>query len=488
MRHLDTPAKLALRLTCRATKQWVETPKLMQLFELCVKSNQEMVSLVEYSRIFPVTRWKRVIFPERLFASYASFPSFVSTFSCHITHVRIQYFDGGLAQILFISSCDALEYLRLDEMDLRQNPALVVASDKMLKAKCPKLLDVFTELRGFHIGTILFNDVKQLAFYQTFLQRCKKLKEINIPRPQGPTTISWDAVKNIQLKSIFGPIKEYLQKKPMTSPIKTDIEIMDVDGLFSRHFPAVAETCVQIGSPTLFDHVNEKHVKYLFTHEGAVLQRVTSLREKINDRRPVSQWDKLARLYVRSSRSDVRNEYPGYTAFPSLKSLTLIMDSRSRDDPNFSMLERLVHLLIHAERVKLEEFLLQWPLFSHDTPQDYIRANDFVGNFGNLRVLHVTGWTAPDDDFLLILNVLGKLTVLILDECLNLTDWGLLGSAELEQPAIMNLRDLTRLEIRNRNTTGYLTNECFERAFMHMRLKHLLVDSFHVSNFFKKYT
>lgn len=326
-------------------------------------------------------------------------------------------------------------------MDLRQNPTLVVASDKMLKAKCPKLLDIFTELRGLLIGIIYFNEVKQLSFYQTFLQRCKKLEVINVPRPQGPQNISWETLKQIQLKSLIAPISEYLHKKPMTKPIKSDIQVMDVDGLFSKHFPVVAEACVQIGSVTKFVNVNEKHVKYLFTHEGNILQRIVSLKEKIDDRRHISKWDNLERLQVRSSRCDVRNLYPGVVAYPKLKYLSILMESRSRDDHGFCMLGRLVELLVKVEREELREFVMQWPLFSHDTPQDYVRARDFVGGFGNLRKLHVNGWTVGDDDFLLIWGVLGGLRWVVLEECLNLTDWGLLGAREgVERPAIMNLK------------------------------------------------
>lgn len=41
--------------------------------------------------------------------------------------------------------------------------------------------------------------------------------------------------------------------------------------------------------------------------------------------------------------------------------------------------------------------------------------------------------------------------------------------------------DLTRLEIRNRKTKGFITDECFDKAFRHMRLKYFLVESFQVS-------
>ncbi|CAL8072591.1 unnamed protein product [Orchesella dallaii] len=481
LKHVDKDTKLSLRLTCHATKKWVETQTFMSLFHVSINADEEMISLVQFAKLFPTTKWKKIAFLEKLFASHQSFPSFVSTFSSHITHLHIHYFNGGLAQILFLSSCETLVHLQIDEMDIRDNPSLLVASDKTLKAKCPKLLEVFTTLKTLVIGTIFFNNVKQLPFYQTFLQRCRKLEKVNVPRPQGPNTISWEAVKTIQLKSIIGPISEYLHKKPVTSPIKTDIKLLDVEGLFSRHFPTVAESCVRTGAVTLFENVNEKHVKYLFTHEGDILQRIASLKEKIDDRRPIEKWVNLQDLYVRSSRCDIRNEYPGYIAYPKLKNLTLLMDSRERDDPNFLMLQRLVKLLIMSERVNLEKFYLQWPAFSHNTPQDYIRAQDFCGNFCNLTKLHVSGWTAPDDDFLLICSVLIKLKHLILEECLNLTDYGLLGSSELLYPAIMNLRHLVRLEVRNRNNPGFLTDQCFELAFVNMRLKFLLIESFHVT-------
>lgn len=461
LKHLDMDSLLSLRVTCRTTKIWVDNlSNILSNFHLTVSSNEDMLKLITHSKSFPTTpKWRCISFPEKSFTSYSSFPSFVSIFSSNLSTLHLHHFNGGLAEILFLSSCDSLEYLKIDEMDLRQNPTLVIASDKMLKSKCPKLLDIFTELKGLTIGIIYFNEVKQLSFYQTFLQRCKKLQRINVPRPQGPQSISWESLKQIQLKWMIGPISEYLHKKPMTKPIKSDIAILDVGGLFSRHFPAVSEACVHIGSSTKFTNVNEKHVKYLFTHEANILQRIVSLTEKIDDRRPVEKWESLERLYVRSSRCDVRNTYPGgnITPYPSLRYLTLVMDSRSRDDPNFGMLNRLTQLLIVGrERTALREFSVQWPLFSHDTPQDYIRAKDFVTGFGNLIKLHVNGWSVPDDDFLLVLNSLSKLRVLILEECINLTDWGLLRPNETELPTIMNLKgysiiDRIFLKIKNDN-------------------------------------
>lgn len=67
----------------------------------------------------------------------------------------------------------------------------------------------------------------------------------------------------------------------------------------------------------------------------------------------------------------------------------------------------------------------------------------------------MTGWSAPDDDFILLWNILGKLKTLILEECANLTDFGFLGAVESFVPAIMNLKG--NASAKRHEMSGWLT-------------------------------
>lgn len=389
-RCLDTKAKLSLRLTCRTTNEWVTTRDFASKIKVPLTSDNDLYYWILKHE------------------DNSGNPDFIGW--CSFVFINdMQFYDNDLLAMFFEAFKHQIEKLEL--LQCRADEVVVW-----------ELLSGIKELDSLTIQQLEFNgcdkirlpqiNIKKLCIHQVAFWELSELKNwdhvikclflhadyITIPKPQfdnpNSTDMSFPQIKTAQLGQIVLPILNFLEDHEGSKGRRI---ILDVQHLFPIRFGALVERCSAInrlGGDIYFDNVNDKHVKYVFImsgddYEDNFLSRILSIKEKIDDRRPLNMWTHVEDMYIRTSRCDIRAFYDEEGVreriFPKLKNLCIVFDSSSREDPDFLALNRVINLLLEVQRKSVETLVLKWPNYGHDTPINIIDVIEVMNNFPSLN-------------------------------------------------------------------------------------------------------
>lgn len=390
---LDIHEKLALRLTCTSTMDWVTTKDFIKKFKVKITSNEDLISWITRCELFSSEDicdiCNSFCFQQDLIEYDQSLlTEFFSSFHAQIDTLELKYCsakDDAFWKIL--SHLDNLTSLIIQEMDVSN------CEDEDFQDKASFRIEL-DHLRTFSVEQLVFCNPGDLRAWEkiVILLDIGSTHVVTIPKPRykgNDSWVTWPQVKALQWVLIAEPMLHYLNGCPKGHKI-----LLNVIHLVPIHFGRLAERCMamnEAGCDIYFNNVHSNHVKYVFLlagneHEEDFLGRIVSIREKIDDRRPLRRWTALEELSIKTSRCDVRNSYEGGDlVFPQLKKIEIDFDSVSKDDPGFVALYRVINLLLKVKRTSVEEVVLKWGQHLHDTPLSVVNFREIKDNFSSLR-------------------------------------------------------------------------------------------------------
>lgn len=403
---LETESKLALRLVCTSTAEWVTTKEFLGKLKVPIGSDDDML---------------RIMAKENCLSSEDNFKGWSNLYlqqdlMQYNQSVLVKFFAGlHHLQTLQLSRCSAkcdlwktlsnltnLKHLTIDDLDISNSSDEALIHDGPLdKGKYDVDLHKL-RLTTFSVKQLTFSRPSDLrAWLGIFkLMTSGTTKFITIPKPQyvgdNDREVTWSDVKTLQWVLITEPILALMED---TFAINGRKITLDVKHLVPIHFGRLVERCMNMnrnGFNFYFINVHANHVKYVFLLSGddgeeEFLERILSLNEKIDDRRNLRRWTGLEKICIRSSRCDVRN-YHDYLddatiIFPKLKIIEIEFDSKLQDDPGFLALHRVIDLLFKVKRARVREVVLKFNQHFHDVPMDVVDLDEIKANCCNMQKL-----------------------------------------------------------------------------------------------------